>query len=361
MSRSLASFPEELLVRILSLSLVPPHRTPSDGFPPLPHRNRVAPLLVSRQFFRIAVPLFYHTLHLHSPRQTARVLDTLTHHPTLAHAVRRVVFPAICHASAAVLSLCDRVYDVDICLDCGPGRRTSGPDPDDVDAEAFCYALEQRRTIAHLTIRKDPAAYLTHSRPMYVLQRLAQAVRHWTNLETVHFALRLSASPTTLPLARALSVAPRLRYVRAQLPAVWNNFLLLISTNQRLEKVILYAEPILGPIQGRSNLTMGSAVIKGGYICDDIEHAVLGTGLYMMEAKKHARFSELIRSGTSIIRTRAHTTIVTLSTPSAGRAPLGAIRAKELAAELMDRDSFGSALTRPLAVTTVRHAHAQLV
>ncbi|KAG6371279.1 hypothetical protein JVT61DRAFT_9745 [Boletus reticuloceps] len=215
-----------------------------------------------------------------------------------------------------------------------PGRRRR---------RGFCYALEQRRTIAHLTIRKEPAAYLTHSRPMYVLQRLAHAVRHWTNLETVHFALRLSASPITLPLARALSVAPRLRSVRAQLPAVWSNFLLLISTNQRLEKVMLYAEPILGPIPGRLNLSMGSAVIKGGYICDDIEHAVLGTGLYMMEAKKHARFSELIRSGTSIIRTRAHTTIVTLSTPSAGGTPLGAIRAKEVAAELMaptDRDNL---------------------
>ncbi|KAG6371284.1 hypothetical protein JVT61DRAFT_9751 [Boletus reticuloceps] len=40
------------------------------------------------------------------------------------HAVRRIVFPAICHASVAVLSLFDRVYDVDICFDCGPGRRT---------------------------------------------------------------------------------------------------------------------------------------------------------------------------------------------------------------------------------------------
>jgi len=114
----------------------------------------------------------------------------------------------------------------------------------------------------------------------------------------------------------------------------------------------------MGPIQGRLNLTMGPAVIKGGF-CDDIEHAVLGTGLYMMEAKKHARFSELIRSGTSIIRTRAHTTIVTLSTPSASGTLLGAIRAKEVAAELMtptDRDNFGLAVTQPL---TVRHAYAQ--
>ena len=179
MSPSLASFPEELLVRILALAL-PPHPTASDLFPP---RNRTAPLLVSRQFLRIASPLFYHTLHLHSHNQATRVLDTLTLHPALANAVRRLVFSGIWHASASVLALCDRVCDIDICLDIGPCHRASEPgDPLDVDAEAFCSALEQRRAITHLTIRKDPAVYLTHSRPIYVLQRLAHAVRQWTNL-----------------------------------------------------------------------------------------------------------------------------------------------------------------------------------
>ncbi|KAG8221501.1 hypothetical protein J3R82DRAFT_1716 [Butyriboletus roseoflavus] len=291
MSRSLASFPEELLARILSLSLAPP-RPAFDVFPPLPPRNRTAPLLVSRQFFRIASPLLYHTLHFHSPHQATRALNTFTHRPLLANAVRRVVLGGIWHDCVDVLAHCKYVQDVDITLDSGPGG------PDDADAVAFCHALEQRRTIMHLTIRKDPAVYLTHPRPIYVLQRLAQAVHHWTDLETVHFALRISSSPSTLPLARALSVAPRLRSVRAQLPAVWNNILLVISTNPHLERVMLYAEPVLGSIQSRLNPSMCSAVIKGGYICDEIEHAVLGTGLYMMEAKKHARLSELIKGGT---------------------------------------------------------------
>lgn len=61
---------------------------------------------------------------------------------------------------------------------------------------------------------------------------------------------------------------------------------------------MLYTEPMLGSIQSKLNVTMGSAVIKGGYTVDEIEHAVLGTGLYMMETKKHARLSELIKSGT---------------------------------------------------------------
>jgi hypothetical protein len=61
---------------------------------------------------------------------------------------------------------------------------------------------------------------------------------------------------------------------------------------------MLYTEPILGPMQSRPIPTMWSAVINGGYICDDIEHAVLGTGLYMMEARKHARLSEVVKAGT---------------------------------------------------------------
>ena len=64
-------------------------------------------------------------------------------------------------------------------------------------------------------------------------------------------------------------------------------------------------------------------------------------------------------STSSIIRTRAHTTIATMSTPSGSGTPLGAIRAKEVAVELMaNRDSFG-VVGQPFAATTGRHAHAQ--
>lgn len=181
MARSLASFPEELLARILALSFAP--LRPSDLCPP---RNRIAPLLVSKQFLRIASPLFYHTLHLHSSHQAACALDTFSHHPPLARAVRRLVFAGIWPASAGVIALCDRVYDIDISLDAGPIHSISGTgDPTDADAEAFCHVLEQRPNITHLTIRKDPAAYLTHPRPSYVLQRLALAVSQWKNLVSI--------------------------------------------------------------------------------------------------------------------------------------------------------------------------------
>jgi hypothetical protein len=45
--------------------------------------------------------------------------------------------------------------------------------------------------------------------------------------------------------------------------------------------------------------------------------AIVGTGLFLMEARKWPRLSELIRAGTNIIRTRAHT-MGTVGTSSAG-------------------------------------------
>ncbi|KAF9223136.1 hypothetical protein BS17DRAFT_734736 [Gyrodon lividus] len=372
---TLASFPEELLVRILTLCVTPPPVLPSrpiwDIVPPptpaafspiprnLPPRNRLAPLLVSRQFLRIASPLFYHTLHLQSANQATQVLETLRHHPPLANAVRRVVFGGIWRDSAAVLTLCERVDDVDICLDSGPDHYGSprplnvsfgsGASASDVDAEAFCFALEQKDTIMHLTIRKDPAAYLTHPRPQYVLEHLARVIHKWSNLESIHLALRISSSPFTLPLAQALSEAPRLQSVRAQLPAVWNNLLLVMSSNPSLEKVTLYSEPMLGVAHNRT--TPGSSVIKAACTgIGDNENAILATGLYMMETKKHARLSELIRAGTSIIRTRAHTTIATVSSLPVSTALLSASRAKQVAVRLLtNRHSLAMPAALPSA------------
>jgi hypothetical protein len=50
---------------------------------------------------------------------------------------------------------------------------------------------------------------------------------------------------------------------------------------------------------------------------DSIGGAIVGTGLFLMEARKWSRLSELIRAGTHIIRTRAHT-MGTVSPSSAG-------------------------------------------
>ncbi|KAF8841500.1 hypothetical protein BDN67DRAFT_949553 [Paxillus ammoniavirescens] len=338
---SLASFPEELLARILALCVAPrpPHSPrPAWDVSTRQPRGRLAPLLVSRQFLRIASPFFYHTLHLQSAKQVTGVLETLTQYPSLANAVRGIVFGGIWHDCAAVFTLCQRVESIDVCLDSGLGDHNplhavfgNGANASDVDAEAFCSALEQRDSIVHLTIRKDPNAYLTHPRPQYVLGRLSRAIHSWPSLESVHIALKMSSSPITLPFAQALSEAPRLQYVRTQLPAIWNELLLVMSSNPSLEKMTLYSESAFGPARSR---TPGPPAIKGA--CnDDYENAILGTGLFMMEAKKHARLSELIRAGTSFIRTRAHTTIATASGQPVSTTPLSASRAKEVANGLL--------------------------
>lgn len=108
--------------------------------------------------------------------------------------------------------------------------------------------------------------------------------------ESVHLALRMSSSPTTLRFAAALSVAPRLRLVRSQVPAVWNDLLLFVSCNSSLQKIALYdypgyAIPKKSPL---ANFAMAS--------CPD--DAIFGTGMYITEARKHARLFELIKAGT---------------------------------------------------------------
>ena len=199
-SSSLSCFPEELLLRILSLCVSPPAILPipvprsplhawdyvsdhsliikaSPYSQPLA-RTRLALLCVSRQFHRITLPLFYHTLHLQSAKQLAGALKALKRRPALTPAVRKVVLSAIWQDCDVLLALCERVDDMDICLDLGRDR-SSGVG--DMEAEAFCAALA-RRDIFRMTIRKDPVAYLTHDRPRYMLEGLAQAIPRWSNL-----------------------------------------------------------------------------------------------------------------------------------------------------------------------------------
>ncbi|KAG1732907.1 uncharacterized protein EDB91DRAFT_661878 [Suillus paluster] len=320
---SLSSFPEELLARILADCVTPPqvlpvrptwHTQPCPSHlvrppPPTSTRARLAPLLVSRQFLRIGTPIYYQTLHLPTASHATRVLETLAAQPVLAGAVRRVVLGCVSLESARVLQACDRIEDVDVCMDVGIEGDAQGGAARDEDAEALCDALE-RIDLKHLTIRRASDAYLTLTRPKYLLQRIAKAVPCWPDLESFHFAFKIGSAPATRPLAEALSHAPKLRLLKAQLPAIWNELFLTISRNSALEQIALYAEGADG---------------------------ILHTTMYMAEAKKHARLSELIKTGTSFIRTRAHTTAAAVPSPLSTRpsTPLSASRVKEVAAELM--------------------------
>ncbi|OAX37544.1 hypothetical protein K503DRAFT_742559 [Rhizopogon vinicolor AM-OR11-026] len=333
---SLSSLPEELIACILEDCVSPPQVLPVRpswhtlppffpchsllARPPPPSntsRTRLSPLLVSRQFLRIGTPLYYQTLHLPTVTHAARVLEVLGAQPLLADAVRRVVLGCISLEGARVLRACERIEDVDICMDVGTEGNSLGNAAGDLDAEALCDALEQM-DLKRLTIRKASCAYLTNMRPKYVLERIAKAVPSWPNLESVHYALKIGSSPATRPLAHALSNAPKLRILKAHIPAVWNDLFLTISRNSTLKHITLYAEAVEG---------------------------IMHTSLYMMEAKKHARLSELIKAGTSFIRTRAHTTAAVVQSPPPTRpsTPLSAIRVKEVTAELMNpRLNYGA-------------------
>ncbi|KAH7926564.1 hypothetical protein BV22DRAFT_1128042 [Leucogyrophana mollusca] len=325
MSLTLSSFPEELLARVLALcveptvsvSSRPAWHNPASSSSSAQPRTRLAPLLVSQQFLRIGSPAFYHTLYLRSASQTARALVTLRSQPDLAHAVRKVVATGVWAELAELFGACGRIEEIDICLDAGArtimgsGANTAARgesrtvipnnNTDEADAEAVCTALEQL-DIKNFTLRKASSAYLTHPKPRYVLTRLAQAVPKWKNLESTDIALRLSADASSVAFAHSLSAAPRLRTVRSQIPAIWNDVLLIISHNSSLERVVLYADSPSG--------------VLGSF---DGEALIAASGMYMTEAKKHVRLTELIKAGTahkSTIRTRAHTTISVMSTAS---------------------------------------------
>ncbi|KAH7915544.1 hypothetical protein BJ138DRAFT_57483 [Hygrophoropsis aurantiaca] len=345
MSLTLNSFPEELLARVLALCVEPnlsvtPRPTWHTSAPTTQPRTRLAPLLVSRQFLRIGSPAFYHTLHLRSANQTARVLITLREQPDLAFAVRKVVATGVWSELADLFGACSRIDEVDICLDAGartlmpsggnatargqPQRTAITVNTDEADAEAVCTALEHL-DIRNFTLRKAASAYLTHPKPRYVMTRLAQAVPKWKNLESTDIALRLSGDASALTFAHALSASPRLRTVRAQIPAIWNDILLVISHNSNLERVVLYADSPTG--------------ILGSF---DGESVLAASGMYMTEAKKHARLTDLIKAGTahkSVIRTRAHTTISVMSTAT-GKTPLPVGAQKDVAGHLMVPRSY---------------------
>ena len=161
-------------------------------------------------------------------------------------------------------------------------------DDEDEDAKAFCDVIE-RLDVRSLTVRKASSAYLTHNKPKYVLSRLARAIPCWKNLERTELALKLSGDAPSRALGDALARAPRMHTLRAQLPALWNDVLLRASDAPALERIVLYTAPTTG---------VSSSYADG---------AVLATGMYISEARKYARLGALIKAGTSIIRTRAHT------------------------------------------------------
>ena len=116
-----------------------------------------------------------------------------------------------------------------------------------------------------------------------------------------------SGAPLTLPAALARS--PRLRTLRASLPAVWNPALLRMSKNPVLERIVLTVPRTRTRASPAHPMHVADAsadiaeerVSEWDTDDEDAREEVLGWGsgpqLWMMEAKKHARLMELIKAG----------------------------------------------------------------
>ncbi|KAJ7705524.1 hypothetical protein B0H17DRAFT_1193184 [Mycena rosella] len=306
---TLAGFPEELLERILAFVVVAPptahprapwHPSPNAASSETPIRTRTAALLVSRAFHRIALPLFYHTLVLHTPSQSRGLLAALGARPALTRCVRTLVLSDPSPADADLLVLVGstlRALDV-----------TLPPVLPAIDALALEHALARPLpALRALAIRKAAGTYLSQPAPRAVLCALADTVAAAPLLEETTTSFPLSADPALAPLVDALAAAPVLHTLRTPLPALWAPPLLGVSANPALKQICLAAgEDAPCPVRANSYSASYSASAKdggAGKAYADLWRArpIVGTGLFLAAARKHAHLSELIRAGTPII------------------------------------------------------------
>ncbi|KAF8629807.1 hypothetical protein AX15_003276 [Amanita polypyramis BW_CC] len=317
---SIQDFPEELLEYIIALCVVAsplPNavRSPSWHTPRFKAR-RTAPLLVSRAFNRIGTPLLYHSVLIANPTQAELVLRTLHETPSISPLIRCLVLSAVTIRSAQVLSTCRNLLLLDFTLDgpsqpsaLTPGSQGNVKEPDVIE---FCNALSASCQLRHLVVRKpSTGVYLTTPRVKSILSCLADVLPAWDNLETANFAFKFadeSPSPRSSTgalsvqvgpitrLTRALSTRPRLHTFSAHLPSTWSDAILRVSTNKRLERIVL--------TDGRMDVCVIPEIAGAVFPAPATEHhqqaGVLGTGLFFMEARKHVRLTELIKAGTYV-------------------------------------------------------------
>lgn len=351
----LAAFPEELLERVLFLSVVAPlvqnsrpqwHQRPDPASTvSAPVRGRLASLLVCKKFFRICTPLFYHTIHVTSQAQLHKLLAAaLRPNPYLATYVRRLFFAGIWAEGGELLSMCNiNIKMLDITLDVTqltPGVDANRDVPD-LDAEDFCEGLKGiSKSLTHLVLRKSNNVYLTQPKPKYVLGEIAKSMRNWDNLvcdhapfsfsyswlnsfqELADIAFRMSddsgpgqltanlhllsvhSAQANVPelqegpitsLTHALITRPKLRTFCTLLPSLWNETILRVSSNPNLECIVL-GDGTSRPTHARPTSLSGS----NGFDYDGGSGGIVGTGLFLMQARKHPRLSDLIRAGTYV-------------------------------------------------------------
>lgn len=260
MPTTFSSIPEEIVERILSLVFthhLPPAAprpawlqypsTPHTvGIPRPPpsksHHPRLSPLLVSRTWLRIATPLYYRNLSLHTPNQATSLAALLSSNPHLAKCIRSLSLHATFPSFQLISSLCPNIDELHLTVDNGAKPPTQ-PDGVSDDLRAFCQGISNITDLKHLTLRKN--AYLTLPGPCLIFDHLTNALARWQSLvrsllilppvsinhsldlqESVNVAFRSSHTSALSAFASALSRAPKLHSIHAVLPSVWNDALL---------------------------------------------------------------------------------------------------------------------------------------
>ncbi|KAH9950765.1 hypothetical protein B0H21DRAFT_686106 [Amylocystis lapponica] len=357
MSPALSSMPEEILERILDHVAAPLfveyaprpawHIRSSTPSSTKNGTTQIGPLLVNHTWLRIATPLHYRHVVLQTARQAALLADTLRANPELGHWMRSIRVEGTFDTLADVVPFCPNIEQFDMIVDNGsptastPGQVQIATQPQaeghaaanavlDAQVARFCASFEHMRNIKHLVVRKN--AYLTQARPTLVFEQLGKAIASWKCLETVHIAFRYSPSPGSSSFATSLATAPNLRAVRALLPAIWNSTLLEIS---------------------------GNPALKGIQLTPDSE--LMGSHLFLTEARKHTRLMELIHAGTPVIRRRAQTLACSVRPASAEAASVEAANAQaSRRASAAVKDDTELQVTSTMTVPSIPARFAQI-
>ncbi|KAF7377529.1 hypothetical protein MSAN_00175000 [Mycena sanguinolenta] len=251
---SLASFPEELLERILLHTVIAPSaphpralwhpqsslqekeaNNSGSRTTPLLTRGRIAPLLVCRAFHRIALPFFYHTLVLHSPRQSASLLHALQARSHLARSVRVLVLPNPSACDAEVLGMLSKLLVLDVTL---PSCESEG-------VEQLGGAIRGLTQLQELRVRKGAGTYLSQPAPRAMLEALAAAVDACDELVSPTRPPSLSRSRQIcllLPYPPPSRLPPALRTLHTPMPALWTPAYVDVATNPSLVRVCLGGE-----------------------------------------------------------------------------------------------------------------------
>ncbi|KAK7050514.1 hypothetical protein R3P38DRAFT_3256465 [Favolaschia claudopus] len=314
----IASFPEELLERILALVVIAPstpqqltHRaawhstttssststpttSPSKTKPP---RGRIAPLLVSRTFYRIALPLFYHTIPLPSPAHAAALLHTLATRPSLTCFPRTLLLLQPGALDAEVLRALPRLEVLHVTLPTPTPESFSGWKNQE-PMRALCGALREVSTLRAMVVRKDKGTYLSQPTTRALLKALAGAVRRSDGLETFTTTFPLSTDPALAPLTSALAAKPLLHTLTTPIPAVPSSALAYAAVAEN---------PALRCVRFSSSSCDNSSALS----CNNGNNhttTVLSTSLFLTAARAWPRLGSLIRAGTAITATAGSTT-----------------------------------------------------